>query len=398
MLSAFHLLFIAQLPMDQAGQLLLVIGISFGIITLICSTVRFHRLIQLSEEDLDSPEACTDFFFIQVTRYLSKINRQSSGFGILIVQIQSDRTDLRPAQEHLLEYLNRSVREETDKACLFEQNCVAAVIDTEEENVERVARRLTEDLSAAARHIPDITALRTGAASFPSHELSTRDLIRLAVEATESASFDADLPLKLAPAPENEEASEEDVAFGELSKNDKNSSLDPLTGVLKPDAIASYMRKYFFDIQQKKNPAAVFCVGINRIEHIIALHGEEAADLVIAGVSRVLQRLTRDSDLIGRYHRDDFIILAPCTLLQGKMISIRLREALRKEVFLFEGKRIKISISAGIAGHPEHGRALRDLFHGSATALNVIRQWNTSACLIYDPDQHNKKKRHEKTA
>lgn len=398
MLSALHLTPIAQLPMAQAGQLLLVIAVSFAIITLICSTVRFHRLIQFSEEDLTSPEECNDFFFIQVTRYLSKINRLSSGFGIIIVQFQSDRADLRPAQEELLNRMKNAVREETDKACLFEKNCVAAIIDTEEENVATVARRLTEQLAAKAGQIPGITALRAGASSFPTHGLSTRELVDRAAQAAESASFDAPLPLQIAPAPEQSEEAEENESIGELSKKDRHSSLDPLTGVLKPDVIASYMRKYLSEIRQKKNPAAVLCVGINRIDNIISLHGEEAADTVIAGVSELLQRLTRDSDLIGRYHRDDFLLLAPCTLQQGEMIAIRLREALQKEIFLFEGKRIKASISAGIAGHPEHGRTLRDLFRASYTALDVIRQWNTSTCLIYDPDQHNKEKRHEKTA
>ena len=92
------------------------------------------------------------------------------------------------------------------------------------------------------------------------------------------------------------------------------------------------MRKYLAEMRQKKDPASVLCVGINRIDNIISLYGEDAADAVIAGVSQAIQRLTRDSDLIGRFHRDDFIILSPCTLEQGEMISIRLREEIQKEV------------------------------------------------------------------
>lgn len=398
MLSALHPITLAQLPVTQAGQLLLVTVIAFAIITLICSTVRFHKLIQFSEEDLKSANDCNDFFFIQVTRYLSKINRESSGFGIIIAQFQSTSSDLRLQQEQLLANLKQIIRNECDKACLFNNNCVAAIVDTEEENVEVVATQITRKLKASISSIPEITAIRVGASSFPTYGLTTRELIDCAADTVEQASYDAELPLKIAESPQETEDAPEEEAIGELSKKDKNSSLDPLTGVLKPDVLASYMRKYLSEIRQKKKPAAVLSICVNRIDNIIALNGEEAANTVIAGVSEVIQRLTRDSDLIGRYGKTEFLVLAPCTLEQGEMIAIRLREAVQKETFTFNGRRLKTSISAGISGHPEHGRTLRDLFNASLAALDTIRHWETSTSLIYDPAQHSQKNHHEKPA
>lgn len=383
--------FMQQLPLVQAGQVLLVIGISFAVITLIASTARFHKMIQLTDDELATPEDCNDFCFVQATRYLSKINRISNGFGMIIVQFQTDQTNRRPVQDSLLAPLKHSVREECDKVCLFHDDCVALIIDTDEENAVTVAERICASLPKITQTIPAISAFRVGCSSFPSHGLNSQLIIDAATHAMESASFGDETPLRIAPPPESDESSEELEELGELSKKDKNSAIDPLTGVLKPDVIGSYMRKYLSEIRQKREPAAVLCVGINRIDTIINLHGEQAADTVISGVGAILQRFTRDSDLIGRYHRDDFLVLAPGSIDQGKLIAIRLREAVQKESFLFEGKRIKTSISAGISGHPEHGRTLRDLFRGSYTALQIVRGWNTSSCLIYDPEQHEKK-------
>ena len=36
-----------------------------------------------------------------------------------------------------------------------------------------------------------------------------------------------------------------------------------------------------------------------------------------------------------------------------------------------------------------------DLFSGAYRALEVIRGWNTTACLVYDPAQHAEKAKHE---
>jgi len=406
MLSFFLHPVLMQLPMAEAGQLLLVTGIAFAIITLIASTSRFHKMIQLTEEELHSTEDCNDFFFIQVTRYLSKINRASAGFTVLVVQLRTEKTDCRPAQEELLQRMRKIIREDSDKACLFREDCVAAIIDTEEETAADVIDRMTDDLNALVKSLPDIFAFRAGASIFPLHGLNTQQIIDTATEALEQASFENERPIRIAPAPEEEkeepkekqEETERPEVIGEISREDKNAALDPLTGVLKPETVGSYMRKYLAEIRRKKDPAAVLCVGINRIDNIIHLHGEEAADSVIAGVSEILQKLTRDSDLIGRYHRDDFLVLAPCSLKQGEMIGLRVRDAVQKNIFLFEGKPIKTSIAVGITAMPEHGRNLRDLFRGAYGALEIVRGWNTSSCLVYDPAQHDGKINHDQSS
>jgi len=401
MLSFFLHPILMQLPMAEAGQLLLVIGISFAIITLISSTARFHKMIQLGEDELTSVDDCNDFFFIQVTRYLSKINRTSTGFIIFIIQFRTDQTELRPVQEQMLQGLKEIIREPTgDKACLFREDCIAAIVDTEEEKTEAMAERMTTDLKQLVDRLPKVSSFRAGISTFPLHGQKSQKIIDVAMEALEQASFESAHPIHIAPPPELEGQEEQQVSgdIGELSQEDKNAALDPLTGVLKPEAVRSYFRKYLLEIRRKKGPAAVLCIGINRIDNIINLHGEEAADSVIAGVANLIQQLTRNSDLIGRYHRDDFLILATCTLEQGEMIGLRIRDAVQKEVFLFNGKAIRTSIAIGVSGHPEHGKNLRDLFRGSYGALEIVRNWNTSYCLVYDPAQHAKKINHEPTS
>jgi diguanylate cyclase (GGDEF)-like protein len=388
---------IAQLPLAQAGQLLLVTVISFAIITLINSTYRFHRMIQLSENELTTIEDCNDFFFIQVTRYLSKINRTSSGFGVFIVQFRTETLSKRDTQETLLNELKKISRNTDDKICLFRDDCVAAIIDTEETNIPATVARILIDLKKTSATLAGVSAFRIGISSFPLHGINTQQLINTATDALETVSFDNPLPFCIAPAPataltaiEKEKSIGE---IGELSREDKNAAIDPLTGVLKPAAVGSYMRKYLDEIRRRKEPAVLLCVGINRIDQIIQLHGETAADDVITGVSKVLRRITRDCDLIGRFHRDDFLILAPCTLQQGQAIATRLRDAVQKEVYIAGGKRIKTAVSIGITSHPEHGRNLRKLFGCAYRALEIIREWNTTACLVYNPAQHAKKER-----
>jgi len=388
--------FMSELPVVETGQLLLVTGIAFAIITLIASTYRFHTMIQLNEEALVTVEDCNNFFFINVTRYLSKINRVSTGFGVVCIQFRSSAPDFRPVQEELLALLNGLIREECDKACLFREDCVALIIDTEEDRVEQAAERITKELARKVSSIPSITAFRTGVSAFPMNGLSSQEIIDAAANAMENSPFGLDGLVHAAPTDEDIEVPDEEPdKVGELTQKDKNSALDPLTGVLKAEAIGSYMRKYLAEIRMKKKSASVLCVGINQIDNLIHLQDEEAAETVIVRVAAILQRLTRESDLIGRYDRDDFLVLAPCSIKQGEQIAIRVREAVQQEVILFEGRQIRTTVSVGVSAHPEHGRTLRELFDGAYAALDTIRGWKTSSCLVYDPAQHKRKKPHE---
>jgi len=191
MLSLFSHPILMQLPMAEAGQLLLVIGISFAIITLIASTSRFHKMIQLGEDELTSTEDCNDFFFIQVTRYLSKINRSSSGFIVFIIQFRTDQIDQRPVQEQMLQGLRGIIREDCDKACLFHEDCVAAIIDTEEEKTDLMVARMTTELKRLTDSLPNVSAFRGGVSSFPLQGLHSQLVIDVATEALEQADFES---------------------------------------------------------------------------------------------------------------------------------------------------------------------------------------------------------------
>jgi len=381
--------FISQIPLGNAGQILLVTGISFAVITLITSTYRFHRMIQLEESDLATIENLNDFFFIQITRYLSKINRKSTAFGIVIFQFETEEAEKRPVQEVLLEQFKSRVREETDKLCLFREDCIGLIIDADESDLPAVTDRLKTKAARVLDTVPEIVLLRGGAGYFPAHGITTQGIINAAVTAMEKSPFQTPPTIHTAEVevPE-EEKKETPEKIGELTREDRGSALDPLTGVLKAGVLGSYMRKYLAEMRRKKEPVTMLCVGISRIEHIEKLHGAEAVDAVIAGISRILQRLTRESDLIGRYQPHEFMVMCPCTIEQGENIAVRLRNAVRSETFQVDSKRIKTQISIGLAVCPEHGRNLPALFKASYRALEVLSEWDTASSLVYNPEKH----------
>lgn len=367
--------------------MLLVGAAMFILITLIASMVRFHRMLELNESDLSTPEQCDDFFFVQVTRFVSKISRSATGFTLLLLQFRTDQSDIRSVQSQVFKTISGIVRCDEDPVSPVHSDCIGVLINSEEEHAEHVGARLAAALDPLLRENPAVTGWRIGMSVFPLHGPGSQSLIDTAEKALAEAGWDPFDRVRIAPPPEDaleeKEEEEEDPQEVRRAQQARSSTIDPLTGVLKPRVTGSYMRKYLAELRQKKRPACVLCIETNRLEQLRDLHGEPAVEESLVAVSQILQRLTRDADLIGRLDGGLFIVLAPCELRDGERIAKRLREAVQKETILFSGRRIKTSISIGISAYPDHGRLMRELAPHAMEALNTVRSWKTSACLVY---------------
>jgi diguanylate cyclase (GGDEF)-like protein len=165
--------------------------------------------------------------------------------------------------------------------------------------------------------------------------------------------------------------------------------LDELTGVLKPSAVSAYMQRLMSDLRYKKKKAALFCIGVNNMEHIARFHGQEAADDVLAGVSRILQENLRADDLIGRHEKYAFLVLAQMSLDNAEIIGKRISTRVQKTQIASGSKKIKVSLTLGVAASPEHGRNLHTLYQAGQKVLDYSRANDIRAYAVYDPEIHD---------
>ncbi|MBV9437912.1 MAG: diguanylate cyclase, partial [Acidobacteria bacterium] len=149
--------------------------------------------------------------------------------------------------------------------------------------------------------------------------------------------------------------------------------IDGLTGI--------YNRRYFeLQIASEIERAsrydgrlAIIMIDIDNFKRLNDEFGHLLGDEVLRQVSEVFGQQLRKADVVCRYGGEEFAILVPQTS-GGNALEVA--EKLRRmvETYLFPGVPRKVTISAGVAEYPTHGRTRDELVAAADAALYVSKE------------------------
>ena len=128
-------------------------------------------------------------------------------------------------------------------------------------------------------------------------------------------------------------------------------------------------------------------VDIDHFKRVNDFHGHLSGDDVLKCFGEIIQTggLFRDSDILGRYGGEEFIILLPETNAINAMIPAqRLREAIKEVVFTDEaGNNFSITISIGVAEFLPEEVEVRELISRADKALYYAKDHGRDQVCIY---------------
>jgi len=135
---------------------------------------------------------------------------------------------------------------------------------------------------------------------------------------------------------------------------DESYSRDSLTGLLNRMAIQQIARQNLQLLRRLGQPCAVMLIDLDHFKQINDLHGHAAGDAFLEAIGKALQRSTRDTDVVGRWGGDEFLVLMPGTDRRGASEkATQLLKALRQVQIVCDGAALSTSASAGVwVGHP----------------------------------------------
>ena len=152
------------------------------------------------------------------------------------------------------------------------------------------------------------------------------------------------------------------------------ASTDPLTGLLNRRRFLEQAESDFQRSQRYQHELAVVMLDIDHFKAINDSHGHFAGDQVLVAMSRATENLLRNTDNLGRWGGEEFVILMPETPLAGAAIlAERLRVELARLAVDTTGGALRFTVSAGVAARGGCDAGITDILQRADSALYAAK-------------------------
>lgn len=163
---------------------------------------------------------------------------------------------------------------------------------------------------------------------------------------------------------------------GLLEEKEKLAFTDSLTGLYNYQFLRQFLQSELMRCSRYRKSASLVFLDIDWFKRVNDAHGHLVGSYVLKEIGRLLRGQVREADIVSRYGGDEYVIVLTETgILDAHGIAERLRQLVSAYVFgQKQGLSIHLTISAGVAGFPEHGLTADDLMRRADLAMYQAKE------------------------
>lgn len=343
------------------GQVLLVIVISFVALCAITSFVRFQLMSEkaLEAEELGGEEERG--FRLLVMNQIAAARKARKPISIVLLRVPAGGAPAEAIEKHLAAALRQ-----TDKVMRISADRLGMILACGSEKTHLVAQRIMA--LEATRQLAGHAEWRFGVAGYPEHGHKTSEVFARAAAMVDEAEKNQTLIAGMAEA----EAVAEAPADTE--------TIDPVTGLILDEKMIGIMRRFIGVERRNDRPASMIYFQIDGGDR---LAGKPGLDAVLKELSGFFTSLSREGDIIARHGATGFVIGMSARPGDAVAVAQRIASAVRKHVFK-STLAPKVTLSAGIAGHPDIQGTAVQYFLAAEAALEKARQSGRNQIIQFD--------------
>ena len=170
----------------------------------------------------------------------------------------------------------------------------------------------------------------------------------------------------------------------ELSETRMLLQEDSLTTTLNRRGMDSALRREFARHRRSGAALTVAMLDVDHFKRVNDIYGHDAGDKTLVHFTGIIRSLMRESDLLARYGGEEFVLILPETDAQGaKLVIERLRLVTQKAPLTYEGHKITVTFSGGVAQiKPDENR--HALLTRADAALHAAKDGGRDRIIIAD--------------
>ncbi len=153
------------------------------------------------------------------------------------------------------------------------------------------------------------------------------------------------------------------------------ATTDGLTGLLNKRALIEMAHLKIRSSQRFAKPLSVIVGDIDHFKKVNDTYGHDIGDVVIKGFGAILKRTKRETDAVGRFGGEEFVLVCEETDSTGaRLLAERIRAELEATTFHTPQGPLQVTCSLGVATFPLAGHDWTALFKATDDALYVSKR------------------------
>jgi diguanylate cyclase len=170
----------------------------------------------------------------------------------------------------------------------------------------------------------------------------------------------------------------------ELRAQHIDATTDALTALPNRRAFDAFLAEQIRQKAEQDTTFSLLFFDLDHFKQLNDLHGHLAGDAVLQVMGRTLPQIVKKSDLACRYGGEEFAVVMPQTnCAEAQRIAERLRKAIESLAVPFEGRRLKVTASVGVAEALPGERGLQ-LMRRADEAVYASKDAGKNCCHYHD--------------
>ena len=129
----------------------------------------------------------------------------------------------------------------------------------------------------------------------------------------------------------------------------ESATRDQLVGVHNRQFFLDSLEATFAHATRKNLPLSLLMLDIDHFKNVNDTHGHLAGDHVLREIARIIKQAIRTEDVFARFGGEEFVLLlAESDPECARHAAERIRKAVERQVFEYEGRPIKTTLSIGL--------------------------------------------------
>ncbi len=130
---------------------------------------------------------------------------------------------------------------------------------------------------------------------------------------------------------------------------EKEIHIDPLTGIANRRALRERLKSELYRFQRYRQFFSMILFDVDRFKVINDQYGHWAGDRCLKEIIKRIKPILRETDFIGRWGGDEFLVIFPGTDLESAVaVAERLRKLIENTRFIYHKQEISLTVSVGV--------------------------------------------------